>query len=88
MKALIYLIGLLAIVVLIVWFGYGITPENQWNWIKGYTTDTSTEISKQITDTENSAGKLKDRLSERFDEAADVYHGKEKEDPFQYNPEM
>ena len=88
MKALIYLIGLLAIVVLIVWFGYGITPENQWNWIKGYTTNTSTEISKQITDTENSAGKLKDRLSERFDEAVDVYHGKEKEDPFQYNPEM
>ena len=65
MKALIYLIGLIAIVVLIVWFGYGVTPENQWNWIKGYTTDTSTEISKQITDTESSAGKLKNRLSER-----------------------
>ncbi len=88
MKALIYLIGLIAIVVLIVWFGYGVTPENQWNWIKGYTTDTSTEISKQITDTESSAGKLKNRLSERFNEAADVYEGKEKEDPFKYNPQM
>ena len=88
MKALIYLIGLIAIVVLIVWFGYGVTPENQWNWIKGYTTNTSTEISKQITDTESSAGKLKNRLSERFNEAADVYEGKEKEDPFKYNPQM
>ncbi len=85
MKALIYLIGLIAIVVLIVWFGYGITPENQWNWIKSYTTDASSEISKQISDTESSASKLKDRLNERFDEAADVYQGKEKEDPFQYN---
>ena len=88
MKALIYLIGLIAVVVLIVWFGFGITPENQWNWIKGYTTNTSTEISKQITDTESSAGKLKDRLSERFNEAADVYKKKKKEDPFQYNQQM
>ena len=88
MKALIYLLGLIAVVVLIVWFGYGITPENQWNWIKGYTTNTSTEISKQITNTESSAGKLKSRLGERFDEAADVYEGKEKEDPFKYNQPM
>lgn len=88
MKAIIYLIGLIGIVVLIMWFGYGITPENQWNWIKGYTTNTSSEISKQIENTESSADKLKSRLGERFDEASDVYHGKEKEDPFKYNTQM
>ena len=87
MKAIIYLIGLIGIAVLIMWFGYGITPENQWNWIKGYTANTGTEISKQISDTEGSAGKLKSRLGERFDEASDVYHGKEKADPYQYYPQ-
>ncbi len=85
MKALIYLIGLIGVVVLIAWFGFGITPENQWAWIKGYTNQTSAKISEQISNTENSAGKLTSRLSDRFDEASDVYHGKEKEDPFKYN---
>ena len=88
MKAIIYLIGLIGIFVLIIWFGYGITPENQWNWIKGYTTNASTEISQQIENTESSAGKLTSRLSDRFDEASDVYQGKEKEDPFKYNQQM
>lgn len=87
MKALIYLIGLIGIVVLVVWFGYGITPENQWAWVRGYANNTSAQISGQLSNTGSSAEKLKSRLGDRFNEAADVYNGKEKEDPFKYNPQ-
>lgn len=85
MKALIYLAGLIAIGILVAWLGFGIRPEDQWNTLKGYVVNTADSISKHTSDTEKSAGKLKNVLSERFNEAADVYHGKEKDDPFKYN---
>lgn len=84
MKAIIYLIILMALLVLAVWFGYGVTPQNQWNWLKGYATNTSSQISEQISNTENSAGKLKSRLNDRFDEAGEVYqHSQEQNLPLQ-----
>ena len=85
MKALIYLIGLIAICVLVAWFGFGIQPQNQWDTLKGYVTNLSGKISSHVNETKSSAGKLKNVLSDRFNEAADVYNGKEKEDPFKYN---
>lgn len=85
MKALIYLVGLIGIGVLVAWFGFGIHPQDQWGIISGYAMNTTDKISGHATDTKKSAGKLKNVLGERFDEAADVYHGKEKEDPFKYN---
>lgn len=85
MKALIYFIGLIGIGVLTAWFGFGIHPQDQWNTLRGYVMNTTDQISGHATDTEQTAGKLKNVLGERFNEAADVYHGKEKEDPFKYN---
>lgn len=87
MKLIIYLAGLIGITVLITWFVFGITPQNQWLRVKGYALNTSSNISEQLGNTANSAGKLKSRLGERFDEASDVYHGKEPSDPYQYNPQ-
>lgn len=85
MKALLYLVGLIGIGVLIAWLAFGITPENQWHWVRGYAMETSSTISGHLSDTADSASKLKDRLGERFDEASDVYHGVDSVDPFQYN---
>lgn len=86
MKALIYLAGLIAVGVIVTWLAFGITPQNQWNWIRGYTMNTSATISEKISETGDSASKLKNTLGKHFDDAADVYEGKEKKDPFQYNP--
>lgn len=86
MKALIYLAGLIAIGVAVAWLAFGITPENQWNWLRNYTSETTSNISSHISETADSAGKLKGVLGERFNEAADVYNGKDTVDPFQYNP--
>lgn len=86
MKAIIYLAGLIAIGVVVTWLAFDITPQNQWYWVKGYVTNTSSKISDNLTDTTNSASKLKGVLNERFDEAKDVYEGKGQVDPFEYNP--
>ena len=82
MKALIYLAGLIAIGVLVAWLGFGIQPQDQWNSVTAYVSATADKISGHAADTKSSAGKLKDVLNERFEEASDVYHGVEKEDPF------
>lgn len=86
MKALIYLLGLIALGSLITWFAFGITPQNQWTWISGYAQNASTEISGHLSETDSSAKKLGNVLDNRFKEASDVFHGNEKQDPFQYNP--
>ena len=85
MKALLYLAGLIAVGVGVVWAIYGYTPEQQLNRVKAYLNSTSSEISTHVSDTSSSASKLKNRLTAEFNEASDVYHGKEKEDPFKYN---
>lgn len=85
MKALIYLAGFIAIGVFSAWVIYGLTPEQQLNRVKAYIQGASTEISSHVSDTASSATKLKNRLGSEFNEASDVYHGKEKEDPYKYN---
>lgn len=76
MKALLYLAGLIVCGVLLVWYFKGMNPEAQWNYIKV----TSDEIAGHISDTKNSANKLKNTLDHHFEEASDVYHGKEFDD--------
>lgn len=85
MKALIYLAGFIAIGVFSAWVIYGLTPEQQLNKVRAYLQGAGSEISSHVSDTASSATKLKNRLGSEFNEASDVYHGKEKEDPYKYN---
>ena len=85
MKALIYLVGLIALVCCSLWMFCGFTPEQQLNKVKQYISGTSLAISSHVSDTANTATKLKNRLGSEFDKASDVYHGKEKEEPFTTN---
>jgi hypothetical protein len=85
MKAILYLIGLIAVCSGLTWLAFDIHPEHQWNTISSYMQSASAKISSHLSDTTSSASKLKGRLNAEFDQAADVYHGKEKEDPYKYN---
>ena len=85
MKALLYLAGLIAVGVFSAWVIYGLTPQQQWERVSAAFSGASSEISTHVSDTASSAAKLKNRLTSEFDQASDVYHGKEKEDPFKYN---
>ncbi len=85
MKALLYLVGLIAVGSFSAWVIYGLTPQQQWERVSASLSGASSEISSHVSDTASSASKLKNRLSSEFDQASDVYHGKEKEDPFKYN---
>jgi len=85
MKALLYLVGFIAVGVFLAWLIYGLTPQQQWDKVSAYVAGASSEISSHISDTASSATKLKNRLGSEFNQASDVYHGKEKEDPYKYN---
>lgn len=85
MKVILYLIGLIAVCSGLTWLAFDIKPDQQWNTISGYIQSASSNISSHISDTTSSASKLKRRLNTELDQASDVYHGKEKEDPYKYN---
>ena len=73
MKALLYLIGLIAAGCFLIWVIYDLPPEQQLNNIKKYINSANSTISSHISDTTSSAKKLKNRLSSEFDQASDVY---------------
>lgn len=81
MKALLYLAGLAVVIILALWLGFGLAPAEQWQRVKAYTTQTSSKISEQISDTKHSAEKLKSNLDTRFEEAADVYNNSQTQKP-------
>lgn len=81
MKLLAYLIGLIGVVVLLLWLALGMTPQSQWLWVKGHIQSTSNTVSERISETTSSADKLKNVLKERYDEASEVYHGQDPNDP-------
>lgn len=88
MKALLYLMGLIAACICVIWLVFGVTPDQQLNKAGTYLKGTSSKISSHLADTTSSASKLKNRLNSELDQAADVYHGKEKEDPYKYNKQQ
>ena len=85
MKALLYLASFIAISVFSVWVIYGLTPNQQLDKVMSYLSDTGSTISTHLSDTASSANKLKNRLGQEFNNASDVYHGKEVDYPFKNN---
>ncbi len=85
MKTLLYLASFAAIGSFCVWLFYGLTPKQQLDRILSYLSDTGSVISTHISDTTSSANKLKNRLGEEFDNAVDVYNGKDIDYPFKNN---
>jgi Flp pilus assembly protein CpaB len=77
MKALIYLVGLIAVAVLVIWFVWDITPQNQWAWVERTASEVTSGTEKQGSDVTASAEKLGSRVGARFSEAADVFHGED-----------
>ena len=80
MKLLSHILILIAVIVGIVWGIWGLTPRDQWEAISNW----SSRTAEHISDTEESAIKLKNMLGDHFQEAADIYHGKKEKDPFIY----
>ena len=73
MKALLYLVGLIVVGVLVVWLVFGISPQEQWERVKSEYAGGESAVSGQVSNLGDAAGRLKDRASDRWDEAEDVY---------------
>lgn len=82
MKALLYLIGLIAVGLAIAWFGFGMHPRTVWYKITSSISATSSEQSSNLSST---ASRMKEVASDRFGEAQDKYNGNiEVDDPYAY----
>ena len=73
MKALLYFVGLIAVAVLVVWLVFGITPQEQWGRVKAKYYGGSSAVSEQFSNIGETAGKLKEQATDRWNEAEDVY---------------
>lgn len=80
MKALISLIGLIALGLAIAWFGFGIHPQVVYNRLVGSMVSGTSEQAGEIS---NTSSRLKEVAGQHLGEAQDVYNGKiDRDDPF------
>ena len=82
MKALLYLIVLIAAGLAIAWFGFDTHPRTVWYKITSSVSGASSEQGSNISST---TSRMREVAGERFGEAQDKYHGKiEVDDPYAY----
>jgi hypothetical protein len=62
---------------MLVWYGLGIPPKNQWEIVKNYASPITSFFADQTSNTPGMVERTGRRLNNSFSEAADVFHGED-----------